>query len=62
MAALRLAGFDHVSTKGSHAKLRNEGGRTVVVPLHDELAKGTLSSILKQASLTTADLLALLRS
>jgi predicted RNA binding protein YcfA (HicA-like mRNA interferase family) len=32
----------------------------VIVPMHGELAKGTLKSILRQANLTTEDLLRLL--
>jgi predicted RNA binding protein YcfA (HicA-like mRNA interferase family) len=62
ITALGKAGFAHVSTRGSHAKLRNENGRTVIVPLHPELARGTLSSILKQADLTTAAFQSLLQS
>ncbi len=58
--ALEGAGFAHTSTKGSHAKLRHADGRTAIVPLHKSLARGTLSSILRQAGLTTADLIELL--
>jgi predicted RNA binding protein YcfA (HicA-like mRNA interferase family) len=50
--ALTKAGFAEVSQRGSHVKLRNEIGRTVIVPLHRELARGTLRSILRQADLT----------
>jgi predicted RNA binding protein YcfA (HicA-like mRNA interferase family) len=46
--ALMRGGFQHVSTRGSHAKYRAEG-RTVIVPLHHDLAAGTLRSILRQA-------------
>ncbi|MEY9849856.1 type II toxin-antitoxin system HicA family toxin [Streptacidiphilus sp. MAP5-3] len=46
--ALMRGGFEHVSTRGSHAKYRTEG-RTVIVPLHHDLAAGTLRSILRQA-------------
>jgi predicted RNA binding protein YcfA (HicA-like mRNA interferase family) len=35
-------------------------GRNAVVPLHRELALGTLRSVLKQAALTAEDLRALL--
>jgi predicted RNA binding protein YcfA (HicA-like mRNA interferase family) len=35
--ALGRAGFGQVGQKGSHVKLRNEAGRTVIVPLHREL-------------------------
>lgn len=57
--ALEGAGA-HTSTKGSHAKLRHADGRTAIVPLRKSLARGTLSSILRQAGLTTADLIELL--
>jgi len=39
---------------------RWKDGRTAIVPLHKSLARGTLSSILRQAGLTTADLIELL--
>ena len=51
-----FAGFDFrlVATRGSHAKLAREGqgGRREVltVPLHSELAPGTLLAIYRQAS------------
>jgi predicted RNA binding protein YcfA (HicA-like mRNA interferase family) len=35
--------------RGSHVKLRHVDGRTVIVPMHRELAPGTLRSILRQA-------------
>jgi predicted RNA binding protein YcfA (HicA-like mRNA interferase family) len=50
--ALGRAGFGKVGQKGSHVKLRSEAGRTVIVPLHRELARGTLASILRQAALS----------
>ena len=49
--ALAKAGFSEVSQRGSHVKLRNEAGRTAIVPVHRELARGTLRSILRQAGL-----------
>jgi predicted RNA binding protein YcfA (HicA-like mRNA interferase family) len=58
--ALHRAGFESVSTRGSHHKLRNADGRTVIVPLHRELARGTLRSILRQAGLSVDEFLALL--
>lgn len=61
--ALSKIGFDHVRTKGSHAilnKLDEQKGKiTIPVPLHKELAKGTLKSIMKQADLTSEELLKL---
>ena len=50
--ALARAGFEQVGQRGSHVKLRSQGGRTVIVPMHDELARGTLRSILRQAGLS----------
>ena len=47
-------GFEVVSTRGSHAKLRREvpaqGVQILTVPLHKELAPGTLRAIYRQAS------------
>ena len=50
--ALAKIGFLEVSQRGSHVKLRNEANRTVIVPMHRELALGTLRSVLRQADLT----------
>ncbi len=54
LAALRTFGFDVVSTRGSHAKLRREladGTRQILtVPLHQELAPGTLRAVFRQAT------------
>lgn len=50
--ALERLGFVWTRQKGSHVILKKEtGGGTIgcVVPLHDELATGTLRGILKQA-------------
>ena len=49
------AGFVEVSQKGSHVKFAKESGEgvfTAIVPLHREVAVGTLRSILRQAALT----------
>jgi len=50
---LHRFGFAVVSTRGSHAKLRRitaKGERQILtVPLHAELAPGTLLAILRQA-------------
>lgn len=58
--ALAKVGFGEVSRKGSHVKLRNESGRTVIVPDHRELARGTLASILRQAGVAVDEFLGLL--
>ena len=54
LAAPCRAGFDEVTRRGSHVKLRNATGRTVIVPAHREIAHGTMRSILRQAGLTEA--------
>jgi predicted RNA binding protein YcfA (HicA-like mRNA interferase family) len=59
VVALAKVGYEQISHRGSHVKLRRDG-RTVIVPLHRELAPGTLRSILRQASLTPAEFIALL--
>ena len=56
---LQKRGFTHVRTKGSHAifvKQTEAGKITIPVPLHSELAKGTLLSILRQAGMEKEDL------
>lgn len=56
---LKSIGFTEVSCKGSHVKLKGfRAGekRIVIVPLHGELAFGTLRSILRQAGLTVKEL------
>jgi predicted RNA binding protein YcfA (HicA-like mRNA interferase family) len=59
--ALLRAGFSVVSTRGSHRKLRHpQTRRTVIVPLHRELATGTLASVLRQAGLSADAFRALL--
>lgn len=56
---LTKAGFQMIRQKGSHVSLQ-KGTYKTVVPLHDELAKGTLNGILKQCGLTKDDVIELL--
>ena len=52
---LRKAGFIAVRQKGSHVRLEKrmeEGMIKLTVPLHDEMKKGTLNRIIKDAGLT----------
>lgn len=58
--ALSRAGFVPVSQRGSHVKVRKATGRSAIVPMHEELAVGTLSSILRQAGLDREEFLDLL--
>jgi len=57
--ALQDAGFEVVRRKGRHVSLK-KGPYQTVVPLHDELAKGTLLGIMKQCGLSREDLVALI--
>lgn len=65
VAALRRAGFSVVRQRGSHVSLSRttEAGEThrTVVPLHRELAAGTLMDILQQCGLSKDDLIGLIR-
>ena len=58
--ALANIGFAQIGQRGSHVKLRDQGGRTVIVPLHRELARGTLSAILRQSGVTVSQFIELL--
>ncbi|MGI9015635.1 MAG: type II toxin-antitoxin system HicA family toxin [Euzebya sp.] len=55
LKGLRRAGFNEVSRRGSHVKLKNADGRTVIVPDHKEIARGTMRSVLRQAALSEAE-------
>lgn len=47
---LSKLGFEKISQKGSHAKYKNLITQKVfIIPMHKEIAKGTLKSILEQA-------------
>jgi len=60
--ALHKVGFEEVSQRGSHRKLKNNSApaRTVIVPMHHEIARGTLRSILEQAGIDLETFLDLL--
>lgn len=47
-------GFKFISQKGSHIKYSN-GIKTVIIPNHNEIAKGTLKSILLMADISLDD-------
>lgn len=50
--ALSKLGFEKVSQKVSHVKCKNKiTQRIYIIPLHSEIAKGTLKSILEQADI-----------
>ena len=63
VAALLKLGFVKVRQRGSHLLLRRqkpEVGALCVVPMHRELATGTVHGILKQAGVTPDELQAVL--
>lgn len=61
--ALRRLGFEVHHQRGSHVVMRHatDLGRRAVVPMHGELRKGTLSSILKGARVTREEFLRAVR-
>ena len=50
---LEKLGFEKVSQRGSHVKYKKTGNstRVVILPMHSEIARGTLKSILEQAEI-----------
>ncbi|MHB8319682.1 MAG: type II toxin-antitoxin system HicA family toxin [Acidimicrobiales bacterium] len=56
--ALERAGFEVARVSGIHHVLQHPDGRAVVVPVHpgQDIAKGTLRSILKLVDMTPKDL------
>lgn len=53
IAVLRRFGFEVVSQRGSHIKLKRanvSGTQTLTVPAHAELDTGTLRAILRQSA------------
>jgi predicted RNA binding protein YcfA (HicA-like mRNA interferase family) len=60
VSALLKDGFNQTSQRGSHVKLRDTNGKVVIVPMHKELARGTLSSILRQSGLDVSKFIELL--
>jgi predicted RNA binding protein YcfA (HicA-like mRNA interferase family) len=58
---LESFGFVYKSQKGSHVKYvkseKDKPTKTVIIPMHDVVAKGTLKSVLQQAGLTIEEFL-----
>ncbi|KUO96184.1 type II toxin-antitoxin system HicA family toxin [Ferroacidibacillus organovorans] len=52
IAFLTHAGFSSIGQKGSHHKMRHPDGKIAIIPMHRELAPGTLQSILRQSDMT----------
>ena len=62
VSALGKIGYQFDRRRGSHVVLRNTAPphRRLTVPDHDEVAKGTLRAIIRQAGLTVEAFTALL--
>ena len=56
---LEESGFTVVRQKGSHTILKDHEGRSVVIPVHhgEELGRGILRAIIRQAGLTREEFL-----
>ena len=60
---LNSLGFKKISQKGSHVKYKNFiSGKVCIIPMHYEIAKGTLKSILEQAGIELDLFLSILNS
>ncbi len=61
--ALEKAGFQVVRQKGSHVRLKHKDGRAVTVPVHagEDLDRGLLKKILREARLSEDEFLRCLR-
>ena len=62
LSALTRAGFQSVRQRGSHVRLRHPDGRVVTVPEHgsQDIGRGLLRKILRDAELSVDDFLNLL--
>ncbi|MFA4874776.1 MAG: type II toxin-antitoxin system HicA family toxin [bacterium] len=62
IAALERIGFRVVRQRGSHVVLKRSAASTdvCVVPVHREVAVGTLRSVLRQANIAPEEFLAVL--
>lgn len=62
LQALKKAGFEVVRQRGSHARLRHPDGRVVTVPVHQsqDIGRGLLRKILRDAELSPDELQELL--
>ena len=58
--ALSKVGFQPVRQHGSHIVVETESGKSLTVPRHDEIRRGTLMKIIEEAGLTKEQFLGLL--
>ncbi|AKB74605.1 hypothetical protein MSLAZ_1344 [Methanosarcina lacustris Z-7289] len=62
--ALESIGFEQVRQKGSHLFLQHPDGRTTIVPVHptDQIGKGMINKIIKDAKITRDEWIKLIKS
>jgi len=62
IVALEKVGFEIIRQKGSHVRLRHPDGRVVTVPVHkgQDIGRGLLRKILRDAELTREEFVQLL--
>ena len=60
ISALEHLGYRIAHTKGSHVRMRCPGRKSVTVPRHHELDRGTLRAILRTAEIRVDDFVKLL--
>ena len=63
ISALQKAGFAIVRQQGGHVRLRHQDGRVVTVPFHSsqDIGRGLLRKIMRDAEISPDDLARLLR-
>jgi len=61
--ALEQAGFETLRYKGSHLRMRHPDGRIVTVPVHSgqDIGRGLLRKVLRDAELNRDEFMALLK-
>ncbi len=63
LRALSKIGFEKVSQRGSHIKVRDKSGRVATIPNHKQLKPGTLKKgILNPLGISTEEFIELLKS
>ena len=60
LKALSKAGFQPVRQSGSYIVVESTGGKSLTVPRHNEIRRGTLLTIIEEAGLTREQFLRLL--
>ena len=63
MRALEKAGFQVIRQKGSHVRMKHPDGRVVTVPVYpgQDIGRGLLRKVIRDAELTRDEFVALLK-